>query len=376
MDVVKTIKRIINNLFPEISAGYHLPIFAEVVGVRETPKEGDLCDEFRPRYAVDVQILNEYGEPDKKWPVLKDVILSVPVAGHEMGHFAYPENGTWVEIAFAYGSPNRPFIRSVLPHRLTMPGLERGEQKWQHSAASYQRIDKDGNHERVTDLEIHDKSLTRVIEALDIIEKFHQSTKNTKANDTEIIGAIKRIEAFGSVVVQSGGVMDLSAVDHVRITTKANAIIKALASIKTDAADNIEHKAGSNITSNAGANIESTAGGDISNTATNINNTASGDITETATGTMAISGQTAQVTGKTSASVMAPSVWVGTPALNLVALAGETAQLVADLAEIVAAHTHPFSNNTVGPVSQGGAITAVKTKVDVVKANVDKVAGA
>lgn len=364
MDIVKTIKRIVNNLFPEISAGYHLPIFAEVVGVRETPKEGDLCDEFRPRYAVDVQILNEYGEPDKKWPVLKDVILSVPVAGHEMGHFAYPENGTWCEIAFAYGSPNRPFIRSVLPHRLTMPGIERGEQKWQHNAASYQRIDKDGNQERVTDLEIHDKSLTRVIEALDVIEKFHQSTKNTKANDTEIIGAIKRIEAFGAVVVQSGGVMDLSAVDHVRITTKANAIIRALANIQTDAADNIEHKAGSNITSNAGVNIESTAGG-------NISNTASGNITETATGAMAISGKTAQVTGQTSASVMAPSVWVGTPALNLVALAGETAQLVADLAEIIASHTHP----NVGPISQGGAITAVKTKVEKVKANIDTVAG-
>ena len=361
MDVAKTIKRIMNNLFPEISAGYHLPIFAEVVGVRETPKQGDICDEFRPRYAVDVQILNEYGEPDTKWPVLKDVILSVPVAGHEMGHFAYPDNGTWVEIAFAYGSPNRPFIRSVLPHRLTMPGIERGEQKWQHNTASYQRIDKDGNQERVTDLEIHDKSLTRVIEALDVIETFHQSTRNTKANDTEVIGAIKRIEAFGAVVVQSGGVMDLSAVDHVRITTKANAIIKALANIQTGAVGNIA--------SNAGANIETTAGG-------NISSTASGNITETAAGAMTLAGQAVQVTGQASVAVMGPSVWVGTPALNLVALAGETAQLVADLAEIVATHTHPFSSNKVGPVTQGSAITAVQTKVAAVKANVDKVAGA
>lgn len=356
MDIVKTIKRIINNLFPEISAGYHLPIFAEVVGVRETPKDGDLCDEFRPRYAVDVQILNEYGEPDKKWPVLKDVILSVPVAGHEMGHFAYPENGTWVEIAFAYGSPNRPFIRSVLPHRLTMPGLERGEQKWQHSAASYQRIDKDGNQERVTDLEIHDQSLTRVIEALDVIEKFHQSTKNTKANDTEIIGAIKRIEAFGAVVVQSGGVMDLSAVDHVRITTKANAIIKALANIKTDAAENIEHK--------AGANITATAGGDISQTA-------SGDITETATGAMAISGQTAEITGQASAAVIAPSVWVGSQSVNAVALIGDTAQLVVDLAQIIATHTHP----SVGPMSQGAGISAIQSKVAAIRSKADGIAG-
>jgi hypothetical protein len=91
---------------------------------------------------------------------------------------------------------------------------------------------------------------------------------------------------------------------------------------------------------------------------------------------MAISGQTTEVTGQASVTIKAPSVWVGTPALNLVALAGETAQLVADLAEIVATHTHPFSNNVVGPVTQGAAITAVQTKVSAVKADVDKVAGA
>jgi len=219
-------------MFPELSARYHLPVFAEVVGVRETPAEGDVCNEFRPYYAVDVQVLDEYGEPDKSYPILKDVILSLPVAGHEMGQFAYPENGTWVEIAFAYGSPNKPFIRSVLPHRLTLPPVERGEQRWQHNAESFQRVDKDGNWQRKTDLEIYDKSLTRLIEALDVVENFHRSVKNTETNDTEIIGAIKRIEAFGAVVVQSGGVMDLSSVDHLRLTTKADLIIKALGDLK------------------------------------------------------------------------------------------------------------------------------------------------
>lgn len=228
----KIIKRFINKLFPELSARYHLPVFAEVVGVRETPAEGDLCNDFRPYYAVDVQVLDEYGEPDKNYPVLKDVILSLPVAGHEMGQFAFPENGTWVEIAFAYGSPNKPFIRSVLPHRLTLPGIERGEQRWQHNAESFQRADKDGNWQRKTDLNIHDESVTRLIEALDVVENFHQSVKNTKTNDTEIIGAVKRIEAFGAVVFQSGGVFDLSSVNHLRLTTKADLIIKALGDLK------------------------------------------------------------------------------------------------------------------------------------------------
>ncbi len=376
MDITKSIKRIVTKLFPELSAGYHLPIFAEVVGVRETPKEGDLCDEFRPRYAVDVQILNEYGEPDTQWPVLKDVTLSVPVAGHEMGHFAYPDNGTWVEIAFAYGSPNRPFIRSVLPHRLTMPGIERGEQKWQHNAASFQRIDKDGNQERVTDLEIHDKSLTRLVEALDTVEEFHRCIKNTKTNDIEVIGAIKRIEAFGAVVIQSGGVMDLSSVNHLRLTTKANAIIKALADIKTDAADNIDHKAGSNISTTAGENISTSAGAKIENSAAgDISTTAGGNISETATGSMELSAKEVKSTAQASQAFMAPLTWIGSPTVNVVALAGDTAQLVVDLVEIIATHTHPFSNNVVGPMTQGAAISAIKTKVAEVKTKSDEVAG-
>ncbi len=250
----KIIKRFVLKLFPELSARYHLPLFAEVVGVRETPVDGDVCDEFRPRYAVDVQVLDEYGAPDEAWPVLKDVILSVPAAGHEMGQFAYPDKGTWVEIAFAYGSPNRPFIRSVLPHGLTLPNIERGEQRWQHNPASFQRADKDGNWQRETDQAIQDKSLTRLVEALDVVENFYQSEKNTKTNDTELIGAVKRIEAFGAVVLLSGGVMDLSSVDHLRLTTKANMILRAVGALQITTDGDVTEQIGGAKTTNVTGN--------------------------------------------------------------------------------------------------------------------------
>ncbi len=227
MSIDQQIKRIVLKLFPELSARLHLPVFAEVVGVRETPNEGDICNDFRPFYAVDIQILNEHGEPDTDWPVLRDVVLPVPMAGHEMGHFAYPENGCWVEVAFAYGSPNKPFIRTVLPNGRTLPPVDRGEHRWQHNAESFQRMDKDGNHQRVTDLEIHDKSLTRLVEALDVVSNFHRSVKNTHSNDTEIIGAIKRIEAYGAIVLQSGGVLDLSAKGDARLTSLTKNLQKA-----------------------------------------------------------------------------------------------------------------------------------------------------
>ena len=316
MDIKDTIKRIVLKLFPELSAGYHLPMFAEVVAVRETPKEGDLCDEFRPKYAVDVQVLDEYGEPDTAWPLLKDVILSVPVAGHEMGQFAYPDNGTWVEIAFAYGSPNRPFIRSVLPHRLTLPAIERGEQRWQHNAKSFQRIDKDGNHQRVTDLEVHDSSLTRLIEALDVVENFHRSVKNTASNDTEIIGAIKRIEAFGAVVMQAGDVMDLSSVGNMRLTTKANAILRVL------------------------GNIQQTIDGDE----------------------VSVAG------GKHHFE--APKSWIGSSSENALRLMSEVAGLVVDLANVLATHTHPDT----GAITQGGSVTTISGQVGAVKTRIDGIA--
>lgn len=312
----KLIKRIVLKLFPELSARYHLPVFAVVVGVRETPEHGDVCDDFRPYYAVDVEVLDEYGEPDKAFPVLRDVILSLPVAGHEMGHFAYPENGTWVEIAFAYGSPNRPFIRSVLPHRLTLPKIERGEQRWQHNPESFQRMDKDGNHERVTDLDISDKSLNRLVEALSVVEQFHVANKETATNDTEIIGAIKHIKAYGAMALQSGGVLDVSAVDSLRLTTKANAIIRVLGDINE----------------NVDGDVDSTAGG--------------------------------------KHHFEAPKSWIGDDTENALRLMSETAQLVVDLANILATHTHPST----GQITQSGAVLGIGTQVTGVKDRIDVIA--
>ena len=322
--MVEIIKRLILRAFPELSAGYHLPLFAEVVGVRETPAAGDVCNDFRPFYAVDVQILDEHGKPDKKWSVLKDVVLSLPVAGHEMGQFAYPENGTWVEIAFAYGSPNRPFIRSVLPHGLTLPDIERGEQRWQKNAEVFQSVDKDSNWQRQTDQQITDKSLTRLVEAMDVVENFHKSVKNTETNDTEIIGAIKRIEAFGAVVVQAGGVLDLSAIDSIRLTTKANMIIRVLADMQT-AID--------------------------------------GDMNNQVTGSVAYFADVGQ-------HFESPKTWIGSSAENAIALISEVAQLVVDLATTLSTHTHP----TVGQIAEAAAVVAVGTNASAVKARVDSIA--
>ena len=223
----KVIKRMVLRLFPELSARYHLPLFAQVENVRETPVAGDVCDGFRPKYAVDVQVLDEYGQPDTKWPLLRDVMLAVPVAGHEMGFFAYPENGCRVEIAFAYGSPNQPFIRSILPHGRALPTVERGEHRWQKDAESFIRMDKDGNHQQVSDGEIHQQSLSRLVEAMTVVEEFHQAIKNTATDDSENIGGTKSVQALGAMVLKAGEQLNIASVKDVTVTSLTKNLQKA-----------------------------------------------------------------------------------------------------------------------------------------------------
>ncbi len=47
--------------FPELASGMHLPKFARVMAASEPVSSGNFADPFRPRYAVDVQLLDADG---------------------------------------------------------------------------------------------------------------------------------------------------------------------------------------------------------------------------------------------------------------------------------------------------------------------------
>ncbi|STK45285.1 Uncharacterised protein [Escherichia coli] len=53
------IQRQIENAFPELASGLHLPRFARVEAPSEDVSGGDIADPFRPRYAVDLQLLTK-----------------------------------------------------------------------------------------------------------------------------------------------------------------------------------------------------------------------------------------------------------------------------------------------------------------------------
>ena len=161
------IKRAVERQFPELTGGYHLPRFAKVIGVPDAPAGAGVCDDFRPRFGVDLQVLGPDGEVDASLPVLSVVPLPVPVGGDEMGFYAFLEEGTTVVVCFSYGLPHKPYIQTVLPHGLTLPSVPKGDQVWQHSEACQQRVDADGNWLRQTDGKIQDKAIQREVEAME-----------------------------------------------------------------------------------------------------------------------------------------------------------------------------------------------------------------
>lgn len=213
------IRRSVERQFPELTGGYHLPRFARVVAVADAPAGAGICDDFRPRYAVDIEVMGADGEPDPKLPILAGVPLPLPTGGEEMGIYAFPEEGTQVVVCFAYGLPHKPYIQIILPHGLSMPSVPKGDQVWQHSEACQQRVDADGNWLRQTDGKIHDKAIEREVDAMGNTERFQNHTRTVDDHSTESVGGIKTIEALGALKLLSGGSASLAALDDLHQAT-------------------------------------------------------------------------------------------------------------------------------------------------------------
>ena len=213
------IRRSVERQFPELTGGYHLPRFARVVGVADAPAGASICDDFRPRFAVDVELLGVDGEPDPALPVLAGVPLPMPMGGDEMGFFAFPEEGTQVVVCFAYGLPNKPYIQTILPHGLSLPKVPKGDQVWQHSEGAQQRVDADGNWLRQTEGRIRDKSIERDVESLTNAERHQSSKVEVDDHSTESVGGIKTIEALGALKLLSGGSASLAALDDLHLAS-------------------------------------------------------------------------------------------------------------------------------------------------------------
>ncbi|WP_454565943.1 hypothetical protein [Pseudomonas sp. AIG] len=288
------IRRSVERQFPELTGGYHLPRFARVTAVPDAPADAGLCDDFRPRYAVDIVVLGPDDEPDPAMPPLTGVPLPLPTGGEEMGIYAFPEEGTRVVVCFAYGLPNKPYIQSILPHGLSMPKVPKGDQVWQHSAAAQQRVDADGNWLRQTDGKIRDQAIEREVEALDNRERFQSHSRAVDDHSTETVGGVKKIEALGALKLMSGGSASLAAVGDLHQAT------------------------GRDLNLVVGQKHNATVGGDMQER---------------------IEGLRRSVAGE-SQSLKAPKNWIGSESVNLFEVVCEVLDLLQKMNSQLSSHTH------------------------------------
>jgi len=200
----KVINRIIRRLFPELTNKLHLPQWGRVVAFPELPTDTEkTSDTFYPRYAASIQLLNEHGE-DADIAILEAVPLPLPGVGDNAGRLEPPAINSIVEIAFAYGRADKPFIRTVLPFGWDLPEIKEGEVRTQVKEGFYHHVDSEGNIETVGNLH---KLLVKQSQEIEILKdqltdiKGQMTLKVTK----DLIITAKNITQDADTIKLNGG---------------------------------------------------------------------------------------------------------------------------------------------------------------------------
>ncbi|BEE18126.1 hypothetical protein VAWG006_23790 [Aeromonas enteropelogenes] len=218
----------------------HLPKFGRVEAISDSATAGQLNDPFRPRYAVDVQLLGEDGQPDKAAPLYRAVPLPVMFGGPEQGLLQFPIEGTIVELGFAFGRADRPFIRTVLGSGWPLPDITPGEQLQQQRGEVFSRTDTVGNQRRHTDRTQHDKALMMHREADDYLGEFGLHRLTTLQHSVEQIGAMKRIEALGAIELLAGDDLVTGCLGNMSQTT-ASDLVEVIGQLRRSVAGELQH---------------------------------------------------------------------------------------------------------------------------------------
>ncbi|HGH4668464.1 TPA: hypothetical protein ACJIWP_002353 [Enterobacter cloacae] len=317
------VQRQIESHYPELASGLHLPKFGRVMNPVEAVKSGNFSDPFRPRYAVDVQLLDADGNPDKDTPVYSAVPLPVPMAGNDSGMFQFPPEGTLVEIAFTGGRPDKPFVRQTVPDGTSLPDIQPGEQLQQQRAEVSQRVTQAGDWVRQTDQTISETSMARVVKADTEQRELVSRETTVKATD--------KITVLGTSTLLAGAIQQVCTGDYIQ------AVNNRVASI-----------GGNDETDIAGSQTVTTGK----------------DLIEKI-------GQIRKSVAAVQQQIIAPVVWIGSGTINVAQLMLDTLDVVKELAEQTASHTH---SNTGAPTN-AGAIRNTGTKADTLNGKYSPVIG-
>ena len=357
--MVEQIKRIVLNLFPELRGRYHLPRFARVVSVSDAPAAGGVTDAYRPRYAVNVQVMLQNGKPDPALPVFEDLPLPAMAAGIERGHFGFPEPGTLVEVGFAYGSPQHPFIRCVLSQHISMAELAAGDELHQAAPGVYDRTRANGDKERITHGNITDTCNAHRIEAADLVRVIQNAVALVSEHSTEQVGGIKTIEGIGAIKLLSGGVLNLAALDNLNLTTATDLNVSV-------GRNQITRRAGNDDTVTAGGRTHQVVGDEVLTT--------DGSYSHSVIGPLLVQCDDAIETVAALANRVkvedGGKIFIG-QADNMLKVLADLAGVVKDLATEVASHSHPSNG---APPTTATNFTAKASQAQGLKGKADAVA--
>lgn len=323
------IQRQIESHYPELASGLHVPKMARVVAASEPVSSGNFADPYRPRYAVDVQLLDADGNPDSTTPVYSAVPLPVPMAGNDSGMFQFPPAGTLVEVGFTGGRPDKPFVRQTMPEGTSLPDVKPGEQLQQQRDGVSQRVTQGGDWERQTDQAIRETSMARTVTA-------DTETRELVTRETTI-KATDKTTVIGTATLMAGVIQ--------RITTGDYAMAAGgnyLASIKGDAETDVEGRQSSKVA----GNIDIESGGTLTEKIAALRKSVA-------------AGQ--QIIGDT--------VHIGTGRTNTLTMLLDTIDLLAELAQQCAGHTHPGT----GVPTQASAFTETASKAGVTRGKYEQI---
>lgn len=247
------LRRQFEELFPELADGTLRTRLARVVAPTEPATLGDIADPFRPKYAVDVQLLDENGNDKAGTPTYVAVPLPVPMAGAEAGCFAYPEAGTLVEISHIEGRPDKPTIRQVLPSGLNLPDIKPGEQLQQQRAEVFQRVTTEGSWHRETDQQIKEQSAQRHITS--------DTEERTTTTRTTTVQATDTTTVLGTSTLMAGHITQLADGDYNiaaqnQILLKAQTLLAELQSAGLNLSGDWSEQIGGHRRTQAGAGLE------------------------------------------------------------------------------------------------------------------------
>ncbi|MBX8837121.1 phage baseplate assembly protein V [Enterobacter sp. Y17] len=317
------VQRQIESHYPELASGMHLPKFARVMNPVEAVKSGNFSDPFRPRYAVDVQLLDADGNPDKDTPVYSAVPLPVPMAGNDSGMFQFPPEGTLVEIAFTGGRPDKPFVRQTVPEGTSLPDIQPGEQLQQQRADVSQRVTQAGDWVRQTDQTISETSMARMVKADTELRELVSRETNIKTTD--------KVTVLGTSTLMAGAIQQVCTGDYSQAVN--NRVVSIGGNDETDIAGSQTVTTGKDLIEKIGQIRKSVA---------------------------AVQQQ-----------IIAPVVWIGSGTINVAQLMLDTLDVVKELAEQTASHTH---SNTGAPTN-AGAIRSTGAKADTLNGKYSPVIG-